>query len=130
MMDGRVRQERSSRDVKGENVPTSVHSQSLNQSLILRKVTIPLLSANTQNQLANRSSWPAQKMTANYTSSASGRGLWDASGITNPATDTCRGHHGATYTGADGDGWRFVWVFFLLLWKKIACNHVIKDYHK
>lgn len=36
---------------RGVNVPTGV--QSLNQSLILQKVTIPLLSANIQNQLAN-----------------------------------------------------------------------------
>lgn len=76
------------------------------------------------------SSWLAQKMTANYTFRVSGRGLWDASGTANPATDTCRGHRGTTYTGADGNGWRVVWSFFPFLWKKIACNHVIKDYHK
>lgn len=62
----------------------------------------------------HRSSWPAEKMTANYTFSVRGRGLWDASGTANPATDACGGHRGDTYTGADGDGWRAVWFFFLV----------------
>ena len=66
----------------------------------------------------HRSSWPAQKMTANYTFGVSGRGLWDASGTANPATDTCRGHRGATYTGADGDGWSVVWFFLSFLVEK------------
>lgn len=79
------------------------------------------------------SSRSAQQTTANYTFRVSGRGLWDASGTANPATDTGRGHHGATWTGAGGgDGKTAVWFFFpfFFLWKKIAGTHVIKDHQK
>lgn len=115
----------------GVNVTTNVHSQSLNQSLIFQNITTSLLSANTQSQLANTHQAGLHRKRQLITHSVlSGRGLWDASGTANPATDTCRGHHGATYTGADGDRWRVVWVCFPFLWKKIACNHVIKDHHR
>lgn len=61
------------------------------------------------------SSRSAQQTTANYTFRVSGRGLWDASGTANPATDTGRGHHGATWTGAGGGGWEDGRLFFLSL---------------
>lgn len=60
------------------------------------------------------SSRSAQKTTANYTFRVSGRGLWDASGTANPATDTGRGHRGATWTGAGGmGGWLSGFSFLL-----------------
>lgn len=49
---------------------------------------------------------------ANYTPSASGRGLWDAAGVGSPASDPRRGHRGATRTGVDGDGRVFFLSFF------------------
>lgn len=111
-----------------ENMPTTVHSQSLNpEPNTVRSHYSSAVSKYTKPTGKHRSSWPAQKTTANYTFSLSSRGLWDASGT---ATDTCRGHRDATSTGADGDGWRVVWFVFPFLWNKIACNHVIKDYHK
>lgn len=89
---------------RGQNVHTSVDPQSLNQSLILQNVTIPLLSANIQNQLANTDQAGLHRKWQLITQSvkvAEVCGLY--LGLPTLPLITCRGHHGATYTEADGD---------------------------